>query len=96
MLNVGAESRRELFKGSNDAASLLACTQKIFLLGVCTFFVSDRRTFKQPWPTSPGPGPKPFDGSISLKFLLETRLQSESFDTLDDCWGFGFKSYDLK
>jgi len=26
-------------------------------------------------------------GSISLKFLLETRLQSESFDTLDDLLG---------
>ena len=28
------------------------------------------------------------DGSISLKFLLETRLQSKSFDTLDDLLGF--------
>jgi len=27
-------------------------------------------------------------GSISLKFLLETRLQSESFDTLDGLLGF--------
>jgi len=27
-------------------------------------------------------------GSISLKFLLETGLQSESFDTLDDLLGF--------
>ena len=34
------------------------------------------------------PGPKPLDGSISLKFLLETRLQSESVDTLDDLLGF--------
>ena len=30
----------------------------------------------------------PLGGSISLKFLLETRLQSESFDTLDDLLGF--------
>jgi len=22
------------------------------------------RTFRPPWPTLPGPGPKPFDGSI--------------------------------
>ena len=36
----------------------------------------------------PGPGRQPLDGSISLKFLLETRLQSESFDTLDDLLGF--------
>ena len=33
-------------------------------------------------------GAKPLGGSISLKFLLETRLQSESFDTLDDLLGF--------
>jgi len=31
----------------------------------------------------PGPGRQPLDGSIFLKFLLETKLQSESFDTLD-------------
>jgi len=29
-----------------------------------------------------------FIGSISLKFLLETRLQPESFDTLDNLLGF--------
>ena len=34
------------------------------------------------------PGRQLLDGSISLKFLLETRLQSESFDTLDDLLGF--------
>jgi len=33
-------------------------------------------------------GPKLLDGSISLKFLLETRLKSESFETLDDLLGF--------
>ena len=33
------------------------------------------------------------DGSISLKFFLQTRLKS--LDTCD-CWGFGFKSYDLR
>ena len=27
-----------------------------------------------PWPTLPGPGCQPLGGSISLKFLLETRL----------------------
>ena len=35
-----------------------------------------------------GPGRQPLGGSISLKFLLETRLQSESFDTLDDLLRF--------
>ena len=39
-------------------------------------------------PHLPGPGRQPLGGSISLKFLLETRLQSESFDTLDDLLGF--------
>jgi len=37
-----------------------------------------------PWPALPGPGRQPLGGSISLKCLLDTRLQSESFDTLDD------------
>ena len=46
------------------------------------------RTFRPPWPTLPGPGRQPLGGNISLKFLLETRLQSESFDTLDDLLGF--------
>jgi len=46
------------------------------------------RTFRLPWPTLPRLGPKLLDGSISLKFLLETRLQFESFDTLDDFLGF--------
>ena len=41
-----------------------------------------------PWPTFPDPGRRPLGGSISLKFLLETRLQFESFDTLDDLLGF--------
>jgi len=36
------------------------------------------------------------DGSNSLKFLLETRVKSKSFDTLIDLLGFSFKSYDLK
>jgi len=45
-------------------------------------------TFKPPWPTLPGPGHQSLGGSISLKFLLENRLQSESFDTLDDLMGF--------
>jgi len=36
----------------------------------------------------PGPGPTPLDGNISLKFLLEIRRQSKSFDTLNDLLGF--------
>jgi len=39
-----------------------------------------------------GPGPQLQEGSISLKFLVETRLKSESFEllTLQRSW---FKSY---
>ena len=44
--------------------------------------------FRPPWPTSSDLGPKPLDGSISLKFLLETRLQFESFDTFDNLLRF--------
>jgi len=46
------------------------------------------RTFRPPWPTSPNPRPKLLDGRISLKFLLETRLKSKSFNTLYDLLGF--------
>ena len=42
---------------------------------------------RPPWPTLPGPGHQLLVGSISLKFSLETRVQSESFDTLDDLLG---------
>jgi len=45
-------------------------------------------TFSPPWPTLLGPGRQLLGGSISLKFSLETRLQSESFDTLDDLLWF--------
>ena len=49
--------------------------------------------FWPPWPTLPSPGRQPLGGSVSLKFLLETRLQYESFGTLDDL--LGFKSCDV-
>jgi len=88
----GLECSTDLVKVSKDAASLLVCTRKkIFCLG-SVFFCEWRhkwRTFRPPWPTLPGTGRQPLGPSISLKFLLETRLQSESFDTLDDLLGFG-------
>ena len=90
MCNLGAESGRELFKGSKDSAILLVCTWKKFLGWVAFFcgWCHKWRTFRPPWPTLPGPGLKPLDGSISLRFLLGTRLRSKSFDTLDDLLGF--------
>jgi len=45
-------------------------------------------TYRPPWRTLPGPERQPLGGSISVKFLLETRLQSESFGALDDLLGF--------
>ena len=65
-------------------------SKKIFCLGGVFFceWRHKRRIFRPPWPTLPGPGRQPLGGSISLKFLLETRLQSESFDTLDDLLRF--------
>jgi len=83
-------STRELFK---DLESL--CNKKKFFGGWgLQIFCEGRHkwsTFKPPWPTSLGPGPKQLDGSMSLKFLLETRLQSELFDTLDDLLRFHVK-----
>jgi len=35
------------------------------------------------------------DGSISLKFLLETGDNPSLLILWMTCWGFGFKSYDL-
>jgi len=89
--NSGADSGRELFIGSKKSSSLHS--KNFFGWGVQIFceWRHKWRTFRPPWPTSPGPGLKPLDGSISLKFLLETRLQSESFDTWMTCWGFGYK-----
>jgi len=80
----------DLVEVLKDAASLLEYTRKIFFgWGVQIFCESHKwRTFRPPWPTFPGPGRQPLDGSISLKFLLETSLQSESVHTLDDLLGF--------
>ena len=65
-------------------------SKKIFCLGVAFFceWHHKWRAFRLPWPTFPDPGRQPLGGSISMKFLLEIRLQSESFDTLDDLLGF--------
>ena len=77
-------------KSSKDSASHVVCTQNFFFAwGVrvsCDDVTSEG--FLGNRPTSPGPMPKQLDGSISLKFLLETRLQSESFETLKDLLGF--------
>jgi len=65
---LGAENGRELFKGSKDTASPPVCTRKkIFCLGY-GLFVSD--VISRGFLGHLGPGLKPFDGSISLKFFI--------------------------
>jgi len=81
---------RALFQCSKDLSRLVVRNDKKICWGFVNWceWCHMWRTFRPPWPTSPGPGLKPLDGSISLKVLLETRLQYESFDTLDDLLGF--------
>jgi len=81
----------DLVKASKDAASLLVCTRKkLFAWGVQVFceWRHKWRTFWPPWPTLLGPGCQLLGGSISLTFLLKTRLQYESFHTWEDLLGF--------
>jgi len=78
----------DLFEVSKDAASLVVCTWKKFFGWGMRVVCEWRHKWRIFWPLFSGSRPKPLDGSISLKFLLETRLQSESFDTLDDLLGF--------
>jgi len=76
---------RELFNGSNGSATLLVCTRKkIFWLGVVDFCEWHHKWSSfwvilahVTWPRA-----QPLGQSISLKFLLETRLESESFELL--------------
>jgi len=79
----------ELFKPLKDSTSLLR--KKTSLVFCFKFFASD--TIGGIVLGLFGPlhlaGTKPPDGSILLKFLLETRLKSESFKTLDILLGFG-------
>jgi len=90
--NISAPVRvTDLVESSKNMASLPVCTwKKIFCVGGVGFFEWRHkwRTFRPLWLTLSGPGRQPLGGSISLKFLLETWLQSEFFDTLDDLLGF--------
>ena len=85
MLNRPGKSLKRCGKSSSPHSK-----KKFFAWGVQVFceWRHNWKTSWPPWPTLPGPGRQPLGGSISLKFALETRLQSESFDTLDDLMGF--------
>ena len=78
----------DLVEVSKDATSLVVCTwKKFFGWGLWVSFEWCHK-LRTSWPTLPSFGCQSLDGSISLKFLLETRLLSESFDTLDDLLRF--------
>jgi len=56
----GPGSATDPVKSSKDSPSLVVCTRKFFFVwGVWIFceWCHKWRTFKPPWPTSPGPGP---------------------------------------
>ena len=62
-------------------------SKKNFLVGGCGFFVSDvisEVVFGAILAHVTWPRTQPLGQSISLKFLLETRLESESFEPLID------------
>jgi len=73
---------RELFKGSNRSASLVDCTLKKFFGWGMRIFCDWRHKWSSfrvilahvAWPRA-----QPLGQSVSLKFSLETRLESESF-----------------
>jgi len=86
-----ANSARELFKGSNGSTSLLVCTWKKFFVWGLRMFCELRHKWSSfgvilnhvTWPRAQLLGQ-----SISLKFALETRLESESFEPLIDFLAF--------
>ena len=73
----------DLFEASKHAASLVVCTRKKLFGSGCRFFVSDVTSGVLFGHLHLALGANSSDGSISLKFLLETKLQSESFHTWD-------------
>ena len=78
-----ADCARELFNGSNGSASLVDCTQKKNFARGVRLFCEWRHKFSSfrvilahvAWPRA-----QPLGQSVSLKFSLETRLESESFE----------------
>ena len=68
-----------------DRPSSRLHSKKNFLVGGCRFFVTDvisKVVLGSFWLTLPGLGPNCLAKSVSLKFSLETRLESESFEPL--------------
>jgi len=86
-----ADCTRELFKGSNGSESLVDCTRKKFFGWGLWIFCDWRHEWSSfgvilahvAWPRA-----QPLGQRVSLKFSLETRLQSESFEPLIDFLAF--------
>jgi len=87
-----ADCARELLNGSNSSAHLLVCTRtKIFFGWWVRIFCEWRHKWSKfgvilahvSWPRA-----QPLGQSISIKFSLETRLESESFEPLIDFLAF--------
>jgi len=87
----GAESARELFIQTLkrlDKSSRLQRKKIGFRYRMFCEWRHKWRCFRHFWPTSSGPAPKLLDGSILRKFLLDIRLKSKPFDTLNNLLGF--------
>ena len=82
-----ADCTRELFKGLSGSASPVDCTRKKFFWLWVRTFCEWRHKWSSfgvilthvTWPRA-----QPLGQSVSLKFSLETRLESESFEPLID------------
>ena len=86
-----ADCATELFKGSNESDSLLDCTRKKFFGWGLQIFCKWRHKWSSLWAILAHvawPRAQALGQSISLKFSLETRLESESFEPLIDFLAF--------
>jgi len=86
-----ADCAKELSKGRNRSASLLVCTRKNFFGQRLRIFCEWRHQWSSFWVILAHvawPRAQPRGQSISLKFSLETRLESESFKPLIDILAF--------
>ena len=86
-----ADCTRKLFKGSNGSASPVVCTRKNFFCLGLTDFCEWRHKWSIFWAILAHvtwPRAQLLGQSVSLKFSLETRLESESFEPLIDFLAF--------
>jgi len=86
-----ADCVKKLIKGSNGSASLLVCTRKkMFGPGLRIFseWCRKRSSFRVILAHVTWPRAQPLGQSVSLKFALETRFESESFKPLIDFLAF--------